>query len=379
MAKDYRERPASERVHDNVMIMRLVRAILVCSLAFASAAAAQTFDSSGFDNSGNDLLKGTYYFRETVWILSSNGSGNLSDAGSIYGNIIFDGNGNYTLSGASLMDAAAGAPQAYSHTGTYTISTSGYGYLSSPAFNGDSIYGLVTQGIFIGSATENGNGYNNLFIAAPVGSPVATVATLKGAYMIADLDNPTGNALDARDSLIQFTADGVGGIGTVNVSGYIGINGNTAVRQSIGGVRYTFSNGAGNIPLSSPFTQSNLDTKLVGGTYYLYISPDGNFVFGGSPTGWDMFVGVRVSSGAPSFNGLYYQAGMDLDVSNLASGSVAPDSFYGTLKAIPSISTILAHQRLLSLNSSNPYDFTFDDSFSLKSDGTYDDSSTHYF
>jgi uncharacterized protein (TIGR03437 family) len=106
-------------------------------------------------------------------------------------------------------------------------------------------------------------------------------------------------------------------------------------------------------------TQSN--TLPVSGQEYLYASPDGNFVFGGSPEGFDIFVGVHVSSG-PAFSGLYYQAGLDL----------AGDAYYGSLYAIPSIDGLLGHQRILQLGSTY-YDYTYSDSSQLNSDGSYDD------
>ena len=52
----------------------------------------------------------------------------------------------------------------------------------------------------------------------------------------------------------------------------------------------------------------------------MYISPDGNFVFGGSPTSWDFWVGVRTGTGTPNFSGLYYQAGIDEPVDSNGYG-----------------------------------------------------------
>ena len=67
-------------------------------------------------------------------------------------------------------------------SGNYAISGSGEGYICSinTSFSIDRIIGMVSHGIFIGSTTVTGNGYNDLFIAAPVGTE-ATNATLKGA------------------------------------------------------------------------------------------------------------------------------------------------------------------------------------------------------
>ncbi len=140
-------------------------------------------------------------------------------------------------------------------------------------------------GVFIGSSTENGNGYNDLFIAAPVGS-TATNATLNGAYSVAYMD-PTFPG--GGDALLTMTANGQGGIGTVNVTGYVGTN--PVSTQTLNNVTYSFSNGAAQIN----FGGTSNSTALIGGTELLYTSPDGNFIFGGSYNGFDMFVGVRAS------------------------------------------------------------------------------------
>jgi uncharacterized protein (TIGR03437 family) len=121
-------------------------------------------------------------------------------------------------------------------------------------------------------------------------------------------------------------------------------------------------------------------STLITGNRYVYISPDGNFIFGGSPTGWDIFVGVRNDSGAPSnFSGLYYQAGMDVDFTNSSNGFVDYDNYYGSFKA--GSGTILEHQRLYQvLYNGGAFDFTFTDGYTFNSDGSSDSANTsqHY-
>jgi uncharacterized protein (TIGR03437 family) len=105
---------------------------------------------------------------------------------------------------------------------------------------------------------------------------------------------------------------------------------------------------------------------VVIGQKYLYISPDGNFVFGGSPNGYDMLVGVRTGSGTPSFSGLYYQAGLDQDESTLFSQGYANlDTYYGALSG--SGGNIVGHQRLFSPFDANALDYTYSDSYSAPS------------
>ncbi len=242
--------------------------------------------------------------------------------------------------------------------------------------SGETIFGLVSKSIFIGSSTENfsGSGANDLAIAAPLASPIPTAASLNGTYTIIDMDSPfvqtQGGSAEVRDMLMTLTANGNGTISGSN-KGYVGTS---LMTQSIS-AKYIFQNGAGILEFP---TSSNINT-LIQGNHYIYISPDGNFVFGGSPNGWDIFVGVKNGSGTPAnFGGLYYQAGMDFSFS---SGGL--DSYYGSFKALGTNTAqpnILGHQRLASTTSPNPFDFTYIDGYTFNSDGTSDDTNTgqHY-
>jgi uncharacterized protein (TIGR03437 family) len=334
-------------------------------MSLASLAQAQTWDTGG-----NSMLNGTYYFRETGFALADL-SGDLNYAVTIYGNITFNGSGAYTMN-ATLYDSS-GRFGAFSPSGTYAIAASGYGYISSPISNGALIYGLVSQGgIFIGSATES---YFDMLVAAPVGSTPASVSTFKGMYAVADLDLSGGSPLSTASYLFQLTPDGAGNLGNVAITGYIGNYGNQLLTQTNSGMKYAFQNGAGVI------TWPNSNTAaFVVGQKYLYISPDGNFIFGGSPNSWDMFVGVRMGSGTPTFSGLYYQAGMDEDDSTLNAGYATLDSYYGALNALSG--SVLGHQRLqyssaatASVTSSG---YTYSSAFAPKSDGTYSDGFMRY-
>ncbi|MGI8745143.1 MAG: hypothetical protein ACR2NN_21740 [Bryobacteraceae bacterium] len=338
-------------------------------LALLATAVIPQAIGQGWDTTGNNLLQGTYYFREVIWIIGDN-AGDLSRAIAIYGTMAFDGNGKYSLS-SQVMDSDAGTPQNFSASGTYSIAASGYGFLSNPLSTaGDSIYGSVSRGIFTGSSTEAG--VNDLFIAAQLASPAPTNPSFQGTYSMVDVDLPSGVPSDTRDIQFVLNAAGNGTIGTVQATGYIGGRGSSVVTQNISGVKYFFSNGGANISFGGTLSNSN----LIAGTKYLYFSADGNFVFGGSPTGFDMIAGVRSPSASPTFGGLYYQAGVIQDESQLANGSGDLETFYGSLKANGGV--LLAHQRLLSLSNKNPFDLTYSDSYTLKSDGTYDDASNHY-
>jgi uncharacterized protein (TIGR03437 family) len=334
--------------------MKLARLLALLWAATGWPAAAQTWDSSG-----NGMLNGTYYFREVIYFGSSS-TGEISDAASLYGTIAFNGSGTYTIN-CTVMDheyypeyglltcAQFGLPT----SGTYSIAASGYGFLSSPISSGDRVYGLVSQqDIFIGSSTENG--FNDLFIAAPLASPVPTVATFKGSYWLADMD-----VADGVGSMFQVNPDGAGNLGNVSLTGYsenVG-DGSTVVTQAAAAVKYSFSNGAAVVPFPN---QSNA-TTLIWGTKYLYFSPDGSFVFGGSPTSWDFLVGIRTASGTPTLGGLYYQAGIDL--------SYAFDTYYGSLNA--NAGTAVGHHRVNDVLDGYLYGYTYSEAYSVNPNGTY--------
>ena len=328
------------------------------------ACAWQSSAQPAFDSSGNKQLNGAYYMRQVFYFVSDQ-AGDLGEAMNVQGEITFNGAGTYTFTG-TLLDSASGSatPVAVNAaTGTYVISASGEGYISAvnPDFTGDQIIGLVSHGVFIGSSTENGNGYNDLFIAAPIGS-VATNATLNGSYKTAYFD-PTFPG----DALFTMSANGAGNIGTVNVTGYTGSN-STASTESLTGVTYSFQNGGAQINFGGS------SSSLIYGTEVLYTTPDGNFIFGGSANGFDIFAGVKAATSNPSnYDGLYYQAGLDLNEAPASSGYTLLDSYFGSLQAFSQ--NIIGDQRTNSqLVYGGSSDFTYYDSYMLNGDGTSSDS-----
>src|SRR5580704_6729003 len=351
------------RSFKNQMMMKIVKLALFCCAASVWPLAAQT---TTFDTSGNSTLNGKYYFRHVTYVISDSPdeqdvTGDISRAIALYGLITFDGNGNYSIDPtAQISDSGYGPPTALSCyeagtscatgsavAGTYSISASGFGYLVNP-ITGDYIYGLVSgSSIFAGSSTQNASGYNDLLIAAPLASPTPTVGTFQGTYNVTGFI-PGGSPLSSADVFFQMSADGNGSLGTVNVNGTDGAGG--ALGQSNSNLQYFFSNGAAVVE----FPTSN-SANFYSGSEYLYFSPDGNFFFGGSPspdsasnaTGYDMIIGVRNGSGTQNFTGLYYEAGLDEDFSQLTSsgGTVDFDAYYGALNATSS-GTILADDQV---------------------------------
>ena len=109
------------------------------------------------------------------------------------------------------------------------------------------------------------------------------------------------------------------------------------------------------------------------GQKYIYISPDGNFIFGGGPESWDFFVGVRTGTTAPNFSGLYYQAGVDEDESNYsAEGYGLLDTYFGSLSASGGV--IVGHQRQTDVLFSSPTGYTYSDTYNVPASGAYTDT-----
>src|ERR1022692_1978656 len=352
--------------------MRNLRRIFLL-LAVGLAAQAQTWDTSG-----NGMLSGTYYFRQVIYIIGDQ-YGDLGEAISLYGNITFDGNGGYTLTSGQWLafDSSVGTAQTGNATGTYSISASGYGFVSNP-YTGDSIYGLVSQqGVFVGSSTDNPyrsglpfGGYNDFFVAAPLASPLPTAANFSGTYVFSNLDLvgvASGQPAGMLSMMFTLTANGSCGLGNTVVTGYAGTT-TAPVTQTSSLPTCLFSNGAAVVTFPS-------NGQLMAGQKYLYFSKDGNFVFGGSPyTGaspWDMIVGVKVSSGTPNFSGLYCQAGIDEVGGDL-------DTYYGSLDSVGG-GTIMEHQRIEDLfYTPATTDSTYLDSYTLTSGATYSTSLARY-
>lgn len=371
----------------------LIRAALGLCVAGAWPLAAQGIPS--FDSSGNSLLNGAYYFRETFFIVAD-ASGDFNRALSLYGNISFNGSGAYTISNAQVMDSSVGQPDplacylaqqlcsssAATVSGTYTISAGGYGYVSNPLSSGDQIYvvvgnsGNTTGGLVTGSSTEGG--FNDLFIAGLISSPPASTGTFNGAWTMAGYI-PGGTPAGGANLFFQLNPNGAGSLGNVSASGYIGGAGTAIQTQNISSVKYIFSSGAAvlQFPVSTSTT-----AFYFSGNEYLYFSPDGNFAFGGSPNGYDMLVGIRNDSSGTieNFSGLYVQSGIDQDLSQYATTGFADfDTYYGSLSTAAG-ANIVGVQRLQDVFDPNAFSSSFSDTYPVPivGSGAIKDGYTQY-
>jgi uncharacterized protein (TIGR03437 family) len=311
-------------------------------------AAAQSWDASG-----NGLLNGTYYFRQVMWLGGYNSANDLHEAIAVYGNIVFSGNGTYTLT-AKAADAAENTVTSITGSGTYTIASSGYGYMSTPLqfvysqFEGDEINLLVSPSkVLIGNTTDNSTGYNDLFLAAP--TPTST-PSLQGTFSVIGVGVPA-LSLDLMDTrAYAFTMTGTSNtVTTTAPTGALGLNTTAMTQPAFSGVKYSVSAGAAAVTFGSELTTANLDSILISGTKYFYFSPDGSFFFGGDPEDTDFIVGVRQgSSGFFAPQTLYYTGGFFQDNSQVPiCDCVWLNSTYGGYAVLTDANNveILAHQR----------------------------------
>jgi len=365
---------------------------VVAALLF-TACAWRSFAQPSFDSTGDGKLTGSYYMRQVLYVVADQ-AGDLGNAITLQGEITFNGAGNYSFTG-NILDASASTfptPQPLTTSGAYAISQSGEGFINAvigaydSTYASDQVIGLVSQGgVFIGSSTENNTGYNDLFIAAPIGSTPADNGSLNGNYTVAYFDptfcipvsNGTCTGIAGGDALFTISANGSGNIGTVNVTEYLGDN-TSSSSQTLSNVAYSFTNGAAQISFGG-----NPNNSLIAGTEVLYISPDNRFIFGGSANGFDIFAGVLAASSNPStYDTLYYQAGADLDNAEVASaGYSLLDTYFGSLQAASTQSCgtaepncFVGHQRVNSpLVYQGSSDFTYYDAYKLNGDGSSDD------
>jgi uncharacterized protein (TIGR03437 family) len=350
-------------------MMKIAPTAFLALLIAALPHPARADDAVAWENSGNGMLQGAYNFREVSWR-------NKADVHriAIYGVIVFDGSGGYRLTSSVFDSNNASGVQPFSASGAYRISASGMGFMDDPVrlnapFASSSIWGLVSQGVFIGSATDDGN--NELFVAAQAPASALTNADFSGSFRAVGASFPSASESQARDMAFPLNPNGQGSLGTVNVSGFMGAGGATLTQS--GSVTYSVGNdGTSNGVLTLTFPGSQ---PLISGTAKCYLAAGQNFFFGGSPIGFDMIVGLRAlpGSAAPdALKGLYYQAGADVTP---ARGFGTLTSYYGAFSAGSGV--VVGHQRILtSLDTSTsfaPFDYTYSDTFSVAADATHDD------
>ena len=295
------------------------------------------------------MLNGAYYMRQVFYYYVPGQTNDLGETINIQGTITFSGSGTYTFNG-SVLDSAVSSTKAelFTTIGTYVISASGEGYISAidQEFPNDRISGLVSHGVFIGSSTDNAEGYNDLFIAAPIGTsqpPTQRSGLLHRGVHGSHLSSHQHRSSRRRCALHHDRR---------RARQHRDRQRNQLYRKH----EHSHHPNAQRSDLLFQQRRRADQVRRQAQRYHpdwpaselLYISPDGNFIFGGSYDGWDMFVGVRAATSTPSnYTGLYYQAGFDLDESATNSGYSPFDSYYGAFQAFSG--NIIGHQRLSSV------------------------------
>jgi uncharacterized protein (TIGR03437 family) len=333
-----------------------------------AAAAGQTQDTSG-----NGLLKGSFAFRH-VAVQNVDSNFDPSEITASFGIIVFDGAGNYTITGTSVDNTVSGgAGQSLSVKGTYAIGSNGAGYVANPLYptdNNQYVYGAVAQGVYTGSSTEAfGDGFimNDIFVAIPLGSAPSN-ASFTSSFQTGVLDFTGGVATAIKNALFELVPNGKGGFGTISLTGQASNQANPTLSQTISGATYNFnSNGSATltVPLPSGVTANN---ALFTGSKTIYESADGNFILGWTASGYDIFFGVKALSTSATNStsqGLFFTAALE-DF----SGVNGTDSFYGGLSnSGDSAGDSIVHERL-NLPGESSFDFGTDDLILVNSNGS---------
>ncbi len=327
------------------------------------------------DTSQNGLLKGNYQFRH-IAIQTVDQNGNPTEVTATFGLIVFDGAGNYSITGTQVDNTVSnGAAQPFTTTGTYAIGSNGAGYISSPLYPSvyaDDEFGAIAQGVFTGSATESegqGNVLNDIFIAIPTGT-APTNASFSAAYQTGVLDFAGGTSSAIKNALFKLSPNGAGGFAAISMIGQASNQTAATIKQTVTGATYGFnSDGSATltIPLPSGVTSAN---ALFTGTKTIFESADGNFILGWTASGYDIFFGVKTLA-IPGTNsitkGLYFTAGLE---DSPACTSCGTDSYYGALNSFGDTAGDAIEHARLNYPNSYSYDFGTDDVVQLNADGT---------
>ena len=264
--------------------------------------------------SNNQSLKGTYYFRQVL--MQTDGTTNIVATHSAAGSLIFDGNGNFTVTGQQLVGTSP--PAALTGSGAYTVKPGGLTTLTNPIQAGVTLNARLGIGVLAGSSTEAGPTIFDLFIAIPAPTQSVSNQTLSGAYWISSLEFPNGGATNIRDTNFRLTSSGAGGFAENTVTGQAANLGNILLTQTVSPMSYSVApNGTGTLTFP-PAAGLDITTQLIEGPKNIYISQDGTYFIGGSMAagGHGLVVGVKAfatGGSNSSWSGLYFAAGMRYD------------------------------------------------------------------
>lgn len=297
------------------------------------------------------------------------------------GAVTFDGAGKFTIasSGQGVQIGSTGATSTVTPaaTGTYTVFSSGMFYMSNPfapASSSTLLYGGVGQGAVVASSTESNN--LDTFVAIPAAT-TASNATLSGTYEVGSLEFANGAVAATRNTFFTMTADAKGSLGNVSVKGTSLPLNNVAVTQTSTGASYSVTaNGSGTLTFPTPggVVAANV---LLSGAKTLYVSQDGSLFIAGTPSGFDLVIGIKAMAAPvanPPVNGLYFFSELEnYTLASIASGG----GFYAYQGATNELgdkaATELDHLRV-NYDQSAPYDETTTFNYTFDNTGVYADS-----
>ena len=324
----------------------------VCTWAVilaGSVASAQTL--------GNQSLNGKYFFRQVS--LGSDTSGNLTDARSLSGIVTFDStSGHYSYTGQVVV--GTGAATAQTGNGAYSVDPAGFVSLDSPLRAGEKVNARFSAEAVVGSSTEPTSTNFDLFVAIPAPATPATTSSLSGSYWVATLDFPGGSFTSARNTLSNWSADGMGNFPAFTVNGHAADSSSgQPSTQPESGATYTV---AGDGTITAVFGAGG---SLLSGNRTFYLSQDGNILLGGSLDAGvhGILIGVKASTGVTnsSWSGDFWGAGLrkdDTAVTGYSGSAVSGGS-----------GTLIWTRRLKILGFGN-LDFTGVNNYSLNADGS---------
>jgi uncharacterized protein (TIGR03437 family) len=284
------------------------------------------------------------------------------------GTFTFDGRGGFSVSG---QGTTAGAALRFRTSGAYTVLSSGMLLIDNVfdpvAANQTTIYGgLGANGVLIGSSTDTF--YCDLFVAIPVAT-TASATTLNGTYRVAHMEFLAGDiASGTRNAFFTMTANGSGSLGDVSVRGTAqSLRGAAATQTSTAATYTVTANGTGTLVFPPPAAPVTAAQTLLSGNKVLYVAADGSFFVAGSPSGYDMQIGIR--PGTQPLNGLYWTSYLENWQASSNPDGNGIDSGQGSANVNASNRNLeIGHQRI-NIDGIFSYDSTYSDDFTTDSAG----------
>jgi uncharacterized protein (TIGR03437 family) len=296
-------------------------------------------------------LNGKYWVHQFVRTMSSGTQ--VDDQRSLTGTLQFNGAGAYTFTGT--RKAGAGAAEAFTSSGTYTMSAIGVMSLTNLQGTGANVNARYAPLAIIGASTE-ASGVYDLFVAVPAPSGFAVPTLWDGVYRAGGVEFES-----AASRAMYFTASL--GAATVSSPGATGISTSMPVGLQTSPIPTT--------PLAMNTEGRGQASFFGSGPISLYFgaksvwgSADGNVLLmtPDAPGTHGLTVAVRALPSATNgtYSGLYWSAGM-------RHNGARPGSFTGSVKAT-GIGVALIARRARELEGVT--DFTGRADYQIGPDGT---------